>query len=104
MGSFSAFENKTAREPDRDRSVPLRPADLSIPKNRSTGNLLAHPSAGADRARIRFSFDDGLAAAEFDTMSRLVSGAWCLLQEKHVVRSWRESAPVYANDIGNIGD
>ncbi|KAK6605585.1 serine/threonine protein kinase [Botrytis cinerea] len=69
MGSFSAFENKTAREPDRDRSVPLRPADLSIPKNRSTGNLLAHPSAGADRARIRFSFDDGLAAAEFDTMS-----------------------------------
>ncbi|KAM0162619.1 hypothetical protein ACHAPG_001644 [Botrytis cinerea] len=64
-----AFENKTAREPDRDRSVPLRPADLSIPKNRSTGNLLAHPSAGADRARIRFSFDDGLAAAEFDTMS-----------------------------------
>ncbi|TGO82298.1 hypothetical protein BPOR_0869g00020 [Botrytis porri] len=64
-----AFENKTARELDRDRSVPLRPADLSIPKNRSTGNLLAHASAGPDRARIRFSFDDGLAAAEFDTMS-----------------------------------
>ncbi|KAF5873921.1 putative serine threonine-protein kinase ppk6 protein [Botrytis fragariae] len=58
-----AFENKTAREPDRDRN-------LSIPKNRSTGNLLAHASAGPDRARIRFSFDDGLAAAEFDTMSR----------------------------------
>ncbi|RAL58527.1 hypothetical protein DID88_004030 [Monilinia fructigena] len=42
---------------------------LSIPKNRSTGNLLAHASTGADKARIRFSFDEGLAAAEFDTMS-----------------------------------
>ncbi|CAD6442974.1 71fade5e-0714-4dea-b9ca-be762366a48b [Sclerotinia trifoliorum] len=63
-----AFENKTAREPDHDRSVPLCSANLSIPKNRSTGNLLAHTSAGADRGRIRFSFDEGLAA-EFDTMS-----------------------------------
>ncbi|KAA8568410.1 hypothetical protein EYC84_007443 [Monilinia fructicola] len=44
-------------------------AALSIPKNRSTGNLLAHASTGTDKARIRFSFDEGLAAAEFDTMS-----------------------------------
>ncbi|APA10515.1 hypothetical protein SS1G_06961 [Sclerotinia sclerotiorum 1980 UF-70] len=63
-----AFENKTARESDHDRSVPLCSSNLSIPKNRSTGNLLAHTSAGVDRARIRFSFDEGLAA-EFDTMS-----------------------------------
>ncbi|QSZ34909.1 hypothetical protein DSL72_007771 [Monilinia vaccinii-corymbosi] len=45
-------------------------AALSIPKNRSTGNLLAHASTGTDIARIRFSFDEGsAAAAEFDTMS-----------------------------------
>lgn len=75
MGFLSVFENKTAREADRDRSVPLRPSDLSMPKNRSTGNLLAHASTGTDRAKIRFSFDEGLAATEFDTMSRLVSGA-----------------------------
>ncbi|ESZ97589.1 hypothetical protein SBOR_1990 [Sclerotinia borealis F-4128] len=64
-----AFENTTAREPDHDRSSPLRPSNLSIPKNRSTGNLLIHASTGTDRSRIRFSFDEGLAAAEFDTMS-----------------------------------
>ncbi|KAI9646212.1 serine/threonine protein kinase [Ciborinia camelliae] len=65
-----AFEKKTAREPDRGSSSPLRPSDPSIPKNKSTGNLLAHASTGTDKSRIRFSFDEGLAVAEFDnTMS-----------------------------------
>lgn len=50
------------------RSLSPRPGDLHIPKNRSTGNLLAH--SGTEKARIRFSFDAG-AAAEYD-MSRLV--------------------------------
>ena len=48
------------------------PSELLIPKNRSTGNLLAHAPKGTEKARIRFSFDAGLAAAEYDTMSRLV--------------------------------
>lgn len=56
---------------DRGRRSPSPgPAQLSIPKNRSTPNF-AH--AGTEKARIRFSFDAGLAAAEYDTMSRLVS-------------------------------
>lgn len=56
---------------ERGRRSPS-PSDLLIPKNRSTGNLLAHASNGTEKARIRFSFDAGLAAAEYDAMSRLV--------------------------------
>ena len=56
---------------DRGRRSPSpAPAEIHIPKNRSTGNLLAH--AGTEKARIRFSFDAGMAAAEYDSMSRLV--------------------------------
>lgn len=55
------------------RSQP--PSKLLIPKNRSTGNLLAHASKNTDKSRIRFSFDAGLAAGEYDTMSRLVVAA-----------------------------
>lgn len=51
------------------------PSELLIPKNRSTGNLLAHAQKGTEKARIRFSFDAGLAASEYDTMSRLVVAA-----------------------------
>ncbi|KAL2074690.1 hypothetical protein VTL71DRAFT_8469 [Oculimacula yallundae] len=51
---------------DRGRRSPS-PAQLSIPKNRSTPNF-AH--SATEKARIRFSFDAGLAAAEYDTMSR----------------------------------
>ncbi|KAK4123686.1 Pkinase-domain-containing protein [Parathielavia appendiculata] len=42
---------------------------LQIPKNRSTGNLGAMGDS-SERARIRFSFDAGTAAAEYDAMSR----------------------------------
>ncbi|KAF4636671.1 hypothetical protein G7Y89_g1406 [Cudoniella acicularis] len=42
-------------------------SELLLPKNRSTGNL--HISKGTEKARIRFSFDAGMAAAEYDTMS-----------------------------------
>jgi protein-serine/threonine kinase len=49
----------------------LAPA-LQIPKNRSTGNL-AVASDSSEKARIRFSFDAGAAAAEYDAMSRSAS-------------------------------
>lgn len=42
---------------------------LSLPKNRSTGNLLAHPQKHADKARIRFSFDAG-SIMEYDPTAR----------------------------------
>ncbi|KAN0114921.1 Pkinase domain containing protein [Hyaloscypha variabilis] len=53
---------------DRGRSLSPLHDQLLLPKNRSTGNLLAH-APGTERARIRFSFDAGMAA-EYDTMSR----------------------------------
>ncbi|KAK4157237.1 hypothetical protein C8A00DRAFT_29799 [Chaetomidium leptoderma] len=46
----------------------LAPA-LQIPKNRSTGNLGAMGDS-PEKARIRFSFDAGAAAAEYDALSR----------------------------------
>jgi hypothetical protein len=46
----------------------LSPA-LQIPKNRSTGNL-GTVGDSSEKARIRFSFDAGAAAAEYDAMSR----------------------------------
>jgi protein-serine/threonine kinase len=46
----------------------LSPA-LQIPKNRSTGNL-GTVAESSEKARIRFSFDAGASAAEYDAMSR----------------------------------
>ncbi|AEO69361.1 e8e15d69-371f-4230-810a-09336a9b3e75 [Thermothielavioides terrestris] len=43
---------------------------LQIPKNRSTGNLGAAGDDSSDRARVRFSFDAGAGAAEYDALSR----------------------------------
>jgi len=66
---------------DRGRRSSLSPIaheQLLIPKNRSTGNLLAH--GGTEKARIRFSFDAGVAAAEYD-MSRLVPGGLVFVSE-----------------------
>jgi protein-serine/threonine kinase len=42
---------------------------LQIPKNKSTGNLGAIGDS-SEKARLRFSFDAGAAAAEYDTMTR----------------------------------
>ncbi|KAI4125912.1 MAG: hypothetical protein LQ338_004017 [Usnochroma carphineum] len=39
---------------------------LRIPKNRSTGNLLAHPRKSSENARIRFSFDAGSTRKDND--------------------------------------
>ncbi|KAH8658678.1 hypothetical protein BGZ60DRAFT_531363 [Tricladium varicosporioides] len=60
-------------EPERGRRTE-GPGELLLPKNRSTGNLLAYGQKGTEKARIRFSFDAGSAVAEYDTMSRLVLG------------------------------
>ena len=48
----------------------LAPAALHIPKNKSTSNL-AVTRDNSEKARIRFSFDAGAAAAEYDNISRL---------------------------------
>ncbi|KAG9239774.1 hypothetical protein BJ875DRAFT_2905 [Amylocarpus encephaloides] len=45
------------------------PRELSIPKNRSTGNLLAFASKSADKTRIRFSFDAGVPS-DYDPTTR----------------------------------
>ena len=47
---------------------------LQIPKNRSTGNL-SLVGDSSEKARIRFSFDAGGAAADYDTVTRL---AWAV--------------------------
>ncbi|TAQ87756.1 hypothetical protein B7494_g3926 [Chlorociboria aeruginascens] len=52
---------------DRGRPESPRLGELVIPKNRSTGNLLAEGQK--ERPRIRFSFDAG-APGEYDTLSR----------------------------------
>lgn len=57
-------------ERGRQNYSPGRASDLHLPKNRSTGNLLHMGRAGTEKARIRFSFDAGIAGEEYDTMSR----------------------------------
>lgn len=42
---------------------------LQIPKNKSTGNL-GLIGDSSEKARIRFSFDAGAAAAEYDALTR----------------------------------
>lgn len=52
---------------------------LQLPKNRSTGNLaVAHDTS--EKARLRFSFDAGAAAAEYDTLSRLARNNFSVAQ------------------------
>jgi hypothetical protein len=67
----SAGVETNPADSERGRSQSPPAPGLSIPKNRSTGNLLANVPKSAEKARIRFS-DAGLTAAEYDTMSRLV--------------------------------
>ena len=54
---------------------------LQIPKNRSTGNLGVMGDS-SEKARIRFSFDAGAAAAEYDTISR---SAWEAMGDGHLL-------------------
>jgi protein-serine/threonine kinase len=59
----------TRHSPEALARQRLAPA-LQIPKNRSTGNL-GIMGDNSEKARVRFSFDAGAAAAEYDSMSRL---------------------------------
>lgn len=79
-------------------------SELSIPKNRSTGNLLAYNPRGQEKARIRFSFDAGSsglpgipAAAEYDSMSRLVHAT------SFVVVTQAGTCPMYHVSDARIG-
>lgn len=53
---------------ERGRSKLAPP--LQLPKNRSTGNLALATRDSPEKARIRFSFDAGTAAAEYDAITR----------------------------------
>jgi protein-serine/threonine kinase len=53
---------------ERGRSTLSPP--LQLPKNRSTGNL-AVAGDTSEKARMRFSFDAGAAAADYDALTRL---------------------------------
>ncbi|KFY87877.1 hypothetical protein V498_06988 [Pseudogymnoascus sp. VKM F-4517 (FW-2822)] len=60
----------TPESADYDTNRLTHTSSLSIPKNRSTSNLLAKRSGSTnkDKGRIRFSFDGG--AHDYDTLSR----------------------------------
>lgn len=53
-------------EHERDELSP----PLQIPKNKSTTNLSVRRDS-SEKARIRFSFDAGSSAGEYDTLTRL---------------------------------
>lgn len=61
-----------SQSPEQERGRTTE--SLHIPKNRSTGNLLAQSSRTVDKSgRVRFSFDAaGLTGAEYDALSRSV--------------------------------
>ncbi|VBB86898.1 Putative serine/threonine-protein kinase [Podospora comata] len=61
-------ETRHDAEEQRGRSR-LSPG-LHIPKNRSTGNLGHMGGDNSEKARIRFSFDAGPSATEYDTITR----------------------------------
>ncbi|KAL2164563.1 hypothetical protein VTH06DRAFT_3780 [Thermothelomyces fergusii] len=96
--------------PDRARLAPT----LQIPKNRSTGNLGAvADDDGAERPRIRFSFDAGAATAEYETMTRSsivtdhdlglgMSGLRRIRQQPNVLRT--PTMPAAANRTLSLGD
>jgi protein-serine/threonine kinase len=56
---------------ERGRSKLSLSPPLQLPKNRSTGNLVASGDT-SDKARMRFSFDAGAAAADYDALTRFV--------------------------------
>lgn len=62
----------TTREAPKERGRTTLAPSLQIPKNKSTGNL-GPINDSPEKARIRFSFDAGAAAADYDAMTRL---AW----------------------------
>lgn len=64
--TLGATKHHDGEERGRGRLAP----PLQIPKNRSTGNL-AITTDSPERARVRFSFDAGAAAAEYDALTRL---------------------------------
>ena len=60
----------TTQKITSDQRFSKVPADnVSLPKNRSTGNLLGQAAKAADTSRIRFSFDAG-SLMEYDPMGR----------------------------------
>ncbi|KAK3944666.1 Serine/threonine-protein kinase ppk6 [Diplogelasinospora grovesii] len=71
-GDLENGAERTRDAEERGRTPILSPPPLSLPKNRSTGNLGVTADHAADKARLRFSFDAGsvAAATEYDTITR----------------------------------
>lgn len=67
-GEVDGAGGNTADPESRGRGKGLSPA-LQIPKNRSTGNLGVVVDA-PEKARLRFSFDAGSVAADYDSITR----------------------------------
>ncbi|KAK3357499.1 hypothetical protein B0T25DRAFT_160855 [Lasiosphaeria hispida] len=64
-GGNSENGDDTRNDAEERGRAKLAPAQLQIPKNKSTGNLGAMGDS-SEKARIRFSFDAGAAAADYD--------------------------------------
>ncbi|KAK4244396.1 hypothetical protein C7999DRAFT_43938 [Corynascus novoguineensis] len=89
----------------------LSPA-LQIPKNRSTGNLGAVAEDKTEKPRIRFSFDAGAAAAEYDAMTSSIvtdhdqglgmSGLRRIRQQPHALRT--PTMPLAGSRNPSLGD
>lgn len=63
----------------RSASLSVSPA-LHLPKNKSTGNLSV-TNDSSEKARLRFSFDAGPAAVEYDAMARLANVYYMVARE-----------------------
>lgn len=66
MRNTGAETHEDGEERGRSKLSP----PLQLPKNRSTGNL-AVAGDTSEKARMRFSFDAGAAAADYDALTRL---------------------------------
>ena len=70
-GALSDASNRPGRdeeEEDRGRGKLYPP--LSLPKNRSTGNLHGAPVEPMDRSQARMSLDATSAVLDYDTVTR----------------------------------
>ncbi|KAL2257394.1 hypothetical protein VTK26DRAFT_235 [Humicola hyalothermophila] len=70
IGGGNSDNGEDTRHDAEPRGRERLSPSLQIPKNRSTGNLGVISDDSPDKPRIRFSFDSGAAAAEYETISR----------------------------------
>lgn len=76
---FSLGTGSNTGDDERGRGKVLQP--LSLPKNRSTGNLALLTEPTVDRSRYRLSFEgSSVAGLDFESMTRWVHASfWATL-------------------------